>query len=170
MSNKKINIPRQKPESNAMPSIGEEANAEYLKMFYPKPEQGMKWTYSMSINIQGMALNAELIMEVIEVKNKKVIIKTTMGDQSFDSETSVDAFSPIPSASGGAGVVKSGYTFEGYEDIITSVGEFKGCSKLSSVNEGNKSYLWLHKGTGPVRFLITSNGVPADLVLSEFKN
>lgn len=169
MSNKKINIPRQKPESNAMPSIGEDANAEYLKMFYPKPEQGMKWTYLMSINIQGMALNAELVMEVTEVKNKKVIIKTTMGDQSFDSETSVDTFSPIPST-GGSGVVKSGYTFEGHEDTQAPAGDFKGCSKLSSVSEGNKAYLWLHKGTGPVRFLVTANGVPADLILKEFKN
>ncbi len=172
MSTKKNNLPKPKPKpvtnSDAMPSIGGDASSEYLKMFYPKPEKDMKWSYLMLVNIQGIKVNAELTMEVIEIENKKVKIRTIMGDQSFDSETSVDAFSPLPTPSSGAN--KSGFIFEGNEDISVPSGDFRGCVKLSTFSEGVKTYIWLYKGTGPVKFSITLNGLPADLLLSEFKN
>lgn len=169
-NNKKGNLPKpkQQQDSGAMPSIGNDASSEYLKMFYPRPEADMRWVYTMLINIQGISVNGELSMEVVEVADKKVKIRTIMGDQNIDSEMSIDSFSPIPMTS--ANTAKTGYIFEGHEDIIVPAGEFRGSVKLSTNAEGGKTYLWLHKGTGPVKFSVVAQGVPADLLLKEFKN
>ncbi|MFN8672685.1 MAG: hypothetical protein U0457_11485 [Candidatus Sericytochromatia bacterium] len=181
MSNKKTSLPKLKPDpkgkpevkakvesNNSMPSFGGEANSEYLKMFYPRPEVDMKWLYEMNLNVQGLSMKAELVMEVIEIANKQVKIRTLIGEQSVESEVSIDAFSPVPTPTGNND--KTGYIFEGNEDISVPAGDFRGCVKLSTSGEGGKIYLWLYKGTGPVKFSISANGVPADLLLKEFKN
>jgi hypothetical protein len=150
-----------------VPVLGSEVDQKYLQSFYPKPEKDMKWVYSMIINVQGINVQAELIMEITEIKGKNVTIKTIMGTQCFENVTSLDAFAPVPNGPG-ANKNLSGFIFENLEDLIVPMDEFKNAAKLSTKSNQGKAYLWLVSGIGPVKFGINTGGIPASLELKEF--
>mgnify|MGYP001616362541 CR=1 FL=1 len=155
---------RDKPP--AIPSIGAEVDQKFLKSFYPKPTKEMKWVYSMKINIQGIDINAELIMEVISLEGDNVKIRTRMGEQSFENTVSLDAFAPVPSHSKENN--STGFRYDGYEDIKVPYGSFSDVAKLSTNGPDGQSYLWLAPEVGPLKFGIKAGGIPATLELKEF--
>ena len=153
-------------ESITTPSLGSEVDQEYLKSFYPKPTKDMKWIYTMSINIQGINFQAELIMEIAEITNNNVKIRTKMGDQVVENVITLDSFAPLPSHNQNNNA--TGFIYESYEDVNVPYGQFKDTVKLSTDSEEGRTYLWLSKEVGPVKFGIKSGGVPATLELKEF--
>ena len=162
-----MSIKKKDSNRNVNPEIGSEVDQKYLQSFYPKPEKDMKWVFSMGINIQGINVHAELIMEITEINGNNVKIKTTLGTQSFESTTSLDTFAPVPSGSG-ANKNSSGYIYESTEDLTVPFNEFKGIAKLSTPTNEGRAHLWLAPGIGPVKFGIISAGIPATLELKEF--
>jgi hypothetical protein len=150
-----------------IPSIGAEVDQKFLKSFYPKPTKEMKWVYSMKLNIYGIDVNGELVMEVISIDGENVKIKTRMGEQSFENTVTLDNFAPVPSNS--AENNATGFRYDGFEDIKVPYGSFPDAVKLSTSAAEDRSYLWLAPEVGPLKFGIKAGGVPATLELKEFK-
>ncbi|MFN8577190.1 MAG: hypothetical protein U0354_10070 [Candidatus Sericytochromatia bacterium] len=146
-------------------SGGNEVDANYLKAFYPKPSKGMKWVYAMTINIQGMTLQGEMTMEVVDIVGEEVKIKISVGTQSHEEKVHKDAFAPIPNASGKKD--STGYFYESQENLNLP---FKSLEtvKLSTINNNERTFLWLSQGLGPVKFGISHGGIPANLELKAF--
>lgn len=165
-TNPKDKMPKIINEKGNVPSMGSEVDQNYLKSFYPKPTSTMKWVYTMFINIQGLNLQAELTMEVVEIKGDDVKIKTVMGNQSFDSTVNINAFAPIPNNADGK-KDSTGFRFETNETITVPAGTFE-TVRLAADSKSSGSFLWLSNGIGPVKFGISHSGVPATLELKEF--
>lgn len=149
-------------------SRGNEVDENYLRKFYPKPEKDMKWIYSMNINIQGMSIQGELVMEIKDIVEDKVRFSVAMGDQVTEEETSINTFSPVPNLQGGQGN-STGYIFEEKEDLNLPIGLLKDTIKLSTATKEGLSFLWLNEGMGAVKFGINVSGIPAHIELKEFK-
>lgn len=143
-----------------------EVDENFLRAFYPTPEKGMKWVYTMTINIQGMTLNGEMIMEVYDIVDEKVKLRITMGDQKLEEETSIKTFAPVPNAGGSQ--QNTGYVYDLRENLNLPYGEVKNTARLSGSSKDGPVSLWLAEGLGPVKFGINSGGIPADLELREF--
>jgi hypothetical protein len=153
-------------QGNPVPSTGSEVDQKFLQSFYPKPAKDMKWIYAMGISVQGINVQAELIMEITEINGNDVKIKTTLGAQSFENTTTLDAFAPVPSTGTAPG--SSGYIFESSEDLSVPSGNFQNAAKLSTAAREGRAYLWLAPGIGPVKFALSTGGIPATLELKEF--
>lgn len=164
---KQQSTPATKPVSKPVQiSNPNEVDENFLRAFYPQPEKGMKWVYVMTINIQGMTLNGEMIMEVYDIIDEKVKIRISMGDQVMEEETSIKTFSPVPNVGGNQS--GTGYTYEMRETLSLPYGEVKNAARLASSTKDGPSSLWLADGLGPVKFGINSGGIPANLELREF--
>ncbi len=150
-------------EKGKKKSIGSEVDQNYLKSFYPTPTINMKWVFAMFLNVQGLSVQAELTMEVIDIQGDNVKIKTVMGDQSFENTVDINSFAPLPSSG-----KSSGFRFETIESIKVPYGTFDTARIIVEGKQGKSSFLWLSEGLGPIKFGITENGIPATLELKEF--
>lgn len=146
---------------------GNEVDENYLKSFYPKPEKGMKWIYAMNINLQGMTLQGEMTMEVVDIVGEEVKIKISVGDQSHEEKVNINSFAPVPNGSGSK-PGSTGYMYESQESLNLPFKSLEAV-KLSTGSSEGKSYLWLSQGLGPVKFGISQGGIPANLELKSFK-
>lgn len=161
------NLSQSKPTNSAnKATTGKEVDLNYLKSFYPKPEKGMKWVYAMTINIQGMSVQAEMIMEVTNIIGEEVKLKVTLGDQSHEESMNINSFAPVPNATGGK-ADSTGYMYEGHETLNLPYKTLDS-SKLSTMSKEGRAYLWLSQGLGPVKFGMSHAGIPASLELKSF--
>ncbi len=154
-----------KPSQVSSQTNGNEVDANYLKSFYPKPSKGMKWIYAMTINIQGMSVQGEMIMEVFDIVGEDVKIKISVGDQSHEESININSFAPVPNASSKKD--STGYMYESQETLNLPYKSVDSV-KLSTVNSDGLSYLWLSQGLGPVKFGLSHAGIPANLELKSF--
>ncbi|RYY00388.1 hypothetical protein EON78_01300 [bacterium] len=163
-------IPQRSPQVNRptakkMDTSSKEVDMNYLKSFYPTPVKGMKWVYAMTISIQGMNIQGEMIMEVTEVLGEDVKLSIAIGAQRHEESLNINSFAPVPNASGKKD--STGYTYEGQESLNLPYKALD-TTKLSTPNNDGKGYLWLAHGIGPVKFGISQAGVPATLELKSF--
>jgi len=156
----------EKQKGLSLPKSGEEADDKFLSSLYPRPEKGMNWLYAMMFNINGINIQAELMMEITDIIGEMVKIKTTFGDQVTENTTTLDAFSPIPAKNGSK--VSSGFLFVNNEDVIVPAGTYKGVFKFSSLGHEGENLLWLAPGVGPIKYGVKVSGIPATLELKSF--
>lgn len=160
---KPISLNDDTPTANA---ANKEVDLNYLKAFYPKPQKGMKWVYAMSINIQGMNIQGEMIMEVLDIVGEDVKIAVSIADQKHEESLNINSFAPVPNASSGK-KDSTGYIYEGQENLSLPYKSLE-ATKLSTMSQEGRSYLWLSHGLGPVKFGISQSGIPAVLELKNF--
>lgn len=160
-------MPEKNESSLNPPEVGKEVDEKFLKSFYPAPKQGMKWVFTMNINVQGITMQAELIMEVTEINGENVKIKTSMGNQNFENITNLSSFSPLPAAQPGK-TTSSGFRYVTSEDLVVPFKNFSNIPKLLAGSRDSNAFLWLAPGIGPVKFGISAGGIPASLELKEF--
>lgn len=153
-------------KKNVSSQSGSEVDENYLKSFYPKPVKGMKWVYAMSINLQGMSLQGEMIMEVSDIIGEEVKVKISVGQQSHEEKVNINSFAPVPNSSGSK-PGSTGYIYESQENLNLPYKSLD-TVKLSTGNSEGKTYLWLSQGLGPVKFGISQGGIPANLELKSF--
>ncbi|GIW21593.1 MAG: hypothetical protein KatS3mg068_0600 [Candidatus Sericytochromatia bacterium] len=149
--------------------IGSQITSDYLKQFYPEPKTNMTWIYNLKFNFQGIDVKAELKMEIFSIENKNVNIKVSIGNNSFEESVPIDDFSPIPSTEGIKNSSTS-FVYEGKEEVDVPFGKYNDSVKISSLSKEGKYYLWLAKNIGPIKFGITTSGVPAYLELESFSS
>ncbi len=167
IQSKNNQIPKaSKPISIDDQSSDKEVDINFLKSFYPKPKKGMKWVYLMSISIQGMNIQGEMIMEVTDIISEDVKLIISIGDKKQEESLNINSFAPVPNTSGGK-KDSTGYTYEDKENLTLPYKSLE-ATKLSTITSDGKSYLWLSHGLGPVKFGINQSGIPAVLELKSF--
>lgn len=147
-------------EKVSEPVVGKEVSREFVKSFEPDYRQGSRLVFISTISDNSVPAEEQTV-EVLEVKEKTVKLKMTVGSKVNIAEFPKDDSADLP---------EKGIIFGGEEKIKVPAGEFPKSQKVEYQSAEGKVNLWLVKGIGNVkRTMILPTQKILSVELKEYK-